>query len=126
MGDVSEHTKSPSMNLNKIKSVCKSEAEIVLSLPNVQRITVLLNLLRGIWPERDRGIFDKTHLRWFTLKSIETLANDNGLKISRIMRHYRFTDRPSSKLNRLARFFHFGVFKNFLTYQYVVVLVSRT
>jgi len=73
--DVLEHTVRPQEVLEKISSYCgNSSTEIIVSVPNVQHITVLGNLISGSWPERDRGIFDTTHLRWFTLEGIKKMG----------------------------------------------------
>jgi 2-polyprenyl-3-methyl-5-hydroxy-6-metoxy-1,4-benzoquinol methylase len=122
LGDVLEHTINPSANLKKIKNICTPGAIFILSLPNVQHITVIFNLLLGKWPQRDRGIFDRTHLRWFTKKSILEMLSKNGMEIIKLNRKYRFIDAPSKNINRFAKYAHFGFFKNFLTYQYIAVV----
>ena len=41
----------------------------MVSLPNVRHWETFWQLgRRGTWPRRDVGIFDRTHLRWFTLR----------------------------------------------------------
>lgn len=73
--DILEHTIEPKQIMKKIIEHCASDkAEIIVSVPNVQHITVIKNLLIGVWPQNTRGIFDSTHLRWFTLRTIEDLA----------------------------------------------------
>lgn len=121
--DVLEHTVHPKNVMKKIIEHCgDTNYKIIVSVPNVQHITVIFNLLAGHWPERDRGIFDHTHLRWFTYDSIVKLAAHSNLKITNVKRNYRFIDGPNWKLNRLARCFKYLPFRNFFTYQYVVVL----
>ena len=121
--DVLEHTVQPGEVLKKIlECFGNSDTEIIVSVPNAQHITVILNLMLGRWPERDRGIFDRTHLRWFTLRSIEKLAGQNKFEIARVKRNYRIFDQPGGRLNRIARFCHYFPFKNFFTYQYVILL----
>mgnify|MGYP000707627461 CR=1 FL=1 len=124
--DVLEHTIQPLENLKTILAKCTTEdAYVILSLPNVQHITVILNLFRGIWPERDRGIFDRTHLRWFTLKSIYDMAEAADLEVQILRRNFRLADRSGGKLNRYAKYFAYLPLKNFFTYQYVVLLKRR-
>ena len=38
-------------------------------------------MFHGQWPTVDQGLFDRTHLRWFTRDSIIQWFNSNGLKI---------------------------------------------
>lgn len=120
--DVLEHTKFPKFVLNDLLNLAAPDAKIILSLPNVQHWTALYELLSGSWPERDRGLFDRTHLRWFTKKSIVSLALDCDLSIVSIERNFRILDRPGGRINRLSKYAACLPFKNFLTYQYLVVL----
>ena len=51
----------------------------MVSLPNVRFFETLWQLgVRGRWPRRESGIFDRTHLRWFTRKDIEQALRDTG------------------------------------------------
>ncbi len=75
---------------------------IVASIPNVRHYSTIFSLVvRGYWPYRDRGIHDKTHLRFFTLKNIKELFLDANLDIISIVRNYRIIERPH-KYNRYA------------------------
>lgn len=118
--DVLEHTKEPAEVLRNALRFASKDAQIIISLPNVQHWTAIGNLLRGKWPQRDRGLFDRTHLRFFTLASIYHLADDCGLTIDSVLRKYRVFDRPGGKINRFSRMLAFPPFKSFVTYQYVV------
>lgn len=119
--DVLEHTKNPWVILREAGSVLSDDGSIIISVPNVQHVTVLKNLIIGLWPVRSRGIFDKTHLRFFTRKSITTLAEDCGLKVRTIKRQYRFIDRPHF-INKFAKFLAFPLIRDFLAYQLILVL----
>ena len=50
-----------------------------MCIPNVQHYTVIKRLLQGEWPLEDSGLFDKTHIRWFTKKSIIDMMKNLGL-----------------------------------------------
>lgn len=119
--DVLEHTKEPYIVLKKILKLASENAQIVISLPNIQHWTAIKNLLICQWPQRERGLFDKTHLRFFTLRSIQELAVASGLEIEEISRKYRITD-AASKINLFSRLFALGPLKPFLVYQYIVRL----
>ena len=116
--DVLEHVVSPLSVLNKCKLLLNDNGVVIISLPNVQHVTVLLNLIFGLWPQRDRGIFDRTHLRFFTRKSANLVFDNAGLKIDCLSRQYRFIDRPH-KINQFAKFFAIPFIRNFLTYQLI-------
>lgn len=123
--DVLEHTKEPQQVLTDLLKLSTPDAKIIISLPNIQHWTALYQLLRGRWPQRERGLFDRTHLRWFTRKSIVKLASDCQLSIVSIDRNFRILDRPGGRLNRWARFAAYLPLKDFLTYQYLIVLKKQ-
>jgi hypothetical protein len=53
-------------------------------VPNVANLWVRLNLLFGRFEYTDRGICDRTHLRFFTRKTLIALAENAGLEIQTI------------------------------------------
>lgn len=120
LADVLEHTKQPDLVLSEILKFSEDNAQIIVSLPNVQHWTAIKNLIAGRWPKNDRGLFDKSHLHFFTLRSIRDLAEECGLTIEVIHRNYRICDVPNIRINRLSKFFAFWPIKPYLTYQYVV------
>ena len=73
--------KDPSRLLTECKAVLKSNGLLVVSLPNIANITVRLKLLFGKFDYQERGIMDKTHLRWFTRRTARKLLEDHGYRI---------------------------------------------
>lgn len=120
LADVIEHTKNPDLVLEMIRQVAAPNAQLILSVPNVQHWTVIKNLLLGDWPERERGIFDRTHLRFFTEKSLRRLFERHRISITSFGRNYRLFDSPRYGLARLAKYFGFWPLQNFIAYQFVV------
>lgn len=119
--DILEHLENPWDVLKGATSFLNNEGAIITSIPNVRHYTTIINLLfRGYWPYRERGIHDRTHLRFFTLKNIREMFQNSGLKIVRIERNYRIIERPH-RLNRFSKYFAFPPLKDFLTFQYLVV-----
>jgi hypothetical protein len=59
----------------------KGSGLIVVALPNMANITVRLKLLFGKFDYQERGIMDKTHLRWFTRRTARKLLEDHGYRI---------------------------------------------
>jgi len=51
---------------------------VVVSVPNVANITVRLMLLMGRFNYTERGIMDKTHLRFFTRRTARRFLEENG------------------------------------------------
>ena len=83
-GDVIEHLREPWAAVKKFASWLKPGGEILASVPNVQHISILRDLLTGVWPYAEAGILDRTHLRFFTLPSIRTLFTDAGLSFEKL------------------------------------------
>jgi hypothetical protein len=55
--------------------------EVVLSIPNVAHLWVRLSLLLGRFEYAGRGILDRTHVRFFTERSLRALLSDAGLRL---------------------------------------------
>ncbi len=83
--DVIEHMPDHDAFFQAIKSKMAPNGRIIGSLPNVRHITALVKLLvMKDWPYSDEGILDRTHLRFFTRKSIERSLVENGYQLERI------------------------------------------
>lgn len=81
LADVLEHLVRPDLALINLRRYLKDDGRIVVSVPNVARIDSRLNLLSGKFEYGDTGIFDKTHLRFFTQKSITALIEQAGYSV---------------------------------------------
>ena len=80
-GDVLENLKDPGSCLKLHSSMLLDDGEILACIPNVQHWSTFANLFNGVWPLESRELFDRTHLRWFTRKSIISLFTNLGLVI---------------------------------------------
>jgi len=78
-GDVLEHMSEPLGILTQFSSRLSMDGLVVVSLPNVVSLHARLRLAFGIWRYEDMGIFDRTHLRFFTIKTGRELLSDAGL-----------------------------------------------
>src|SRR3954447_6307278 len=80
--DVLEHLVDPWDALRRAAALLAPGGTAIISLPNVRFFEIFWQLgARGRWPRREQGIFDSTHLRWFTLKDARELAADAGLRV---------------------------------------------
>jgi len=77
--DVIEHMPNHDYFLDDIKNKLANNGRLVISIPNVRYVWNLYELLiRKDWKYRELGILDRTHLRFFTRKSlIRTLLEHN-------------------------------------------------
>jgi len=80
--DVLEHLKNPRRLLHMVRRYLKDTGKLVVSVPNVANYGVRLMLLRGKFEYVDHGILDSTHVRFFTLQSIERLLREAGFEIT--------------------------------------------
>ena len=118
--DVLEHLKTPAEVLKKYIGYLKDDGLIVISIPNIRHIKVLFDLIAlGEWEYRPSGIMDEGHLRFFTLKSSKRMIEEAGLLP--ILKNRIFSLKGSKYLNMIT----FGIFKNFLTAQYVFLAKKR-
>lgn len=78
--DVLEHLKKPEEVLMKMKRFLKDDGFMVISLPNIAHISIRKNLLLGSFNYSELGILDRTHLRFFTLKTARELISNCGFK----------------------------------------------
>ncbi len=82
-GDVIEHTRDPLGILKEACGLIAPGGQAIVSLPNIANLRVRLGLLRGQFDYADSGILDRTHIRFFTLKSARELVQNAGYKITR-------------------------------------------
>src|SRR3954469_16048843 len=78
--DILEHLKNPWATLRAYAELLEPGATAIVSLPNVAHWSTYAHLARGSWPRRPEGIFDATHLRWFTLRDARDLLVQAGLE----------------------------------------------
>lgn len=80
--DVIEHMEDVDLFLERIKIKLKPNGFLIGSIPNVRFIENILRfLIQKDWKYTEWGILDKTHLRFFTEKSLKRLFEENGFQI---------------------------------------------
>jgi 2-polyprenyl-3-methyl-5-hydroxy-6-metoxy-1,4-benzoquinol methylase len=83
-GDVLEHLVDPWQELQRRKNLLKPKGLILACIPNVGHWSILAKLMTDQWLYEDRGILDRTHLRFFTRATVRDLFESAGLKVTRI------------------------------------------
>lgn len=78
--DVLEHLPDPLAPLAASASRLSEGGRVIVSVPNVANYKVRTMLLRGRWVYQDEGIMDRTHVRWFTRKTLLELVGQAGLQ----------------------------------------------
>lgn len=84
-GDVLEHMADPWSQLKKAAGWLSESGQILASIPNTGNYNMILSLIAGRWDYQDCGLLDRTHLRFFTLKSIRELFESAGLTIIEVI-----------------------------------------
>ncbi|PTL54854.1 class I SAM-dependent methyltransferase [Paraconexibacter algicola] len=118
--DVLEHLRDPEAVLARLVRALAPGGTVVVSLPNVRHWETFWQLgVRGTFPRRSMGIFDRTHLRWFTLADAYGLCAAAGLEVVEVRRVLR--PRPTGPSDgRLVRLLARGPGRTFLTFQHVL------
>ncbi|MGL5033338.1 MAG: class I SAM-dependent methyltransferase, partial [Microcystaceae cyanobacterium] len=83
-GDVLEHFQDPWSVLNRQIIWLQTEGQVLACIPNIQHWSIIINLLRGVWEYENEGLLGRTHLRFFTLASIQKWFAEAGLQIYEI------------------------------------------
>lgn len=84
--DVLEHLVDPWSVLSAWVARLAPNGYVVASIPNVVHSSVSWGLAFGKWQYQDAGVLDRTHLRFFTRRSIRELFEHAGLDIVRAER----------------------------------------
>ncbi len=105
--DVLEHLVDPWATACRCAELLQPGGTLVVSVPNVQYLKTFKELAKGHWPREDAGLFDRTHLRWFTIADAQELVTQAGLTVTHTEPQYWFSGRVkrvAAALPRLAPF----------------------
>jgi methionine biosynthesis protein MetW len=118
--DVLEHLVDPWTALQRAVALLEPGGTVVISLPNVRYFETFWQLgVRGRWPRREQGIFDSTHLRWFTLRDGGDLAAQAGLQVVEVRPLIRV--RPGgSRFDRLFGWLARTPLRELFAFQYLL------
>lgn len=102
--DVLEHLVDPWAALRRAADLLEPGGTAVVSLPNVRYWETFLQLgVRGRWPRESAGLFDATHLRWFTLADARALLEGAGLGVAEVEGRLWFEGWQLRVVEQLAR-----------------------
>lgn len=79
--DVLEHLNDPLFVLKNIRRLLVDDGYLIASVPNIANWRMRLSLLMGRFEYQEAGLLDKSHLRFFTLKSLKEMFNEAGYRI---------------------------------------------
>ncbi len=114
--DVIEHLRDPRKIVDRCLSAVKPGGFVLTSTPNVRNWRVLKHIIvDGDFEYQDSGLMDRTHLRWFTSKSIYRFHEELELRV------IKFGNVPLSGKTQLLDRWTFGQLREFLVGQHVVL-----
>lgn len=70
VADVLEHLANPDQLLSGLKKLVKPDGTIIFSVPNITHVAVGFELLFGYFEYSQNGLFDNTHLRFYSRQSL--------------------------------------------------------
>lgn len=79
MGEVLEHLPDPEATLRRLARLVKPGGEVLASTPNISHWGVIAGLLAGRFDYEAEGVMDRTHLKWFTPRSLKRAFEQAGL-----------------------------------------------
>ena len=121
--DVLEHLVDPWALLSRLTETHLADGgKIIVSLPNARHFSLVVPLLCGNFDYAERGILDKTHLRFFTKNSAANLLKGSGLNIEAIKPTSLDLHLNSGKLNAIT----LGLFSGFIASQYIFRAAAAT
>ena len=122
--DILEHLRDPWAALRRYAQQLEPGATVIVSLPNVAHWSTYAHLARGSWPRRPEGIFDATHLRWFTLRDARELLLQAGITPHAVVRRGWVAHR-GSRLDVLAPpLLKVPGIRTLVTFQFVISGIS--
>lgn len=83
-GDVLEHMIDPLSVLKASRDLLSQNGTVLVSLPNIVSLVARARLCLGVWRYEDSGIFDRTHLRFFTVRTGHELIEKAGFTMSNV------------------------------------------
>lgn len=88
--DVLEHLVNPAAVITYFKKYLTPSGQIIISLPNIAFLLYRIQLLLGQWNYGEYGTLDKTHLKFYTIKSGTDMVRSTGLKIIEVKPYNQF------------------------------------
>lgn len=78
-GDSLEHMRDPWAVLRRHAEALAEDGVVLICMPNAEHWSFAERLLRGTFDYAPAGLFDRTHLRWFTVDSTLRALSEAGL-----------------------------------------------
>lgn len=122
IADVLECLHEPVEILNYMKGYLREGGCMIISVPNILHHSAIIPLLHGQLDYQDKGILDKTNLRFFTIDSILKLLITNGFEVENVCANMGDTNTEKDKrfIEELLKVCDTIKEETFNVYQYVL------
>jgi len=84
LSEVLEHLVEPGQLLRRLARFVRPGGMVLASSPNIAHWRVLRELVKGRFDLADQGVFDRTHLRWFTPATFAAMFEIAGFRIEHL------------------------------------------
>ncbi|MCU1688243.1 MAG: Methyltransferase type 11 [Pseudonocardiales bacterium] len=81
-GDTLEHLSDPVAVLARLTPRLADGGSVIISIPNVANWAMRVGFLFGRFRYTERGILDRTHLRFYTAKTVRHMLAEAGLEVT--------------------------------------------
>ena len=128
--DILGHLRAPGELLRHLEQHLDLDGRLYISVPNIAHIGVILEILSGEFLYRDEGLLDRTHLRFFTRKSILRLLLENGYS-AKVVDHNVVDVQKSEFSTHNTQYLSQGLLKEIqkskdnIVYQFVIEAVLK-
>ena len=123
-GDTLEHVADPAAVLRRLATRLAPGGALVVSVPNVANWAIRLSLLAGRFRYTDRGILDRTHLRFYTRATLIEMIESAGFEVQRVVGTIPVPGVRSAPLARVAHVVG-NVWPSLFAYTFVVTATLR-
>jgi 2-polyprenyl-3-methyl-5-hydroxy-6-metoxy-1,4-benzoquinol methylase len=123
--DVLEHLNDVWAVIRSASTMLTPGGVIIASVPNIRHISTLkMYLFAGNWEYEKEGIMDKTHLRFFTARSVRKVFEDSGVRVEAVQLKEYLPTQPVKRFiaGVLKRS---SLFRDIFAFQLIVVGTRR-
>ena len=123
-GDTLEHLADPVAVLRRLATHLADDGTLIVSVPNVANWAIRLLLLAGRFRYTDRGILDRTHLRFYTRRTLVEMIESAGFRVQSVVGTIPV---PGVRSERLAHLAHRvgNLRSSFFAYSFIVTATPR-
>lgn len=79
-----EHLKDPWSFLQRVGDLLNEEGKLIIALPNIGNLHHRVRLFQGEFNYEETGVMDRTHLRFFNLRTAIEMIEGSGLRVQAV------------------------------------------